>query len=210
MSGKKKDPNVLEVTERPEVSKERLVAEEAFRSSTLNANTGRQFVASIVGELTLMDSIAVFREIQNKVVANNNTKPLEHLLTSQALALNCIFNSLAIRAKENIGHYPEAVERYMKLALKAQAQCRSTIEAINEIKNPSSATFVRQANIGNAVQVNNGANNATSTHAGAHARMGKTPTEPNKLLAADQPATLPTFTGGVINDLDSRKAAAAV
>ena len=97
---------------------------------------------------------------------------------------------------------------YMRLALKAQSQCRSTIEAINEIKNPSSApTFVKQANIGNAVQVNNG-QNLSSTHAGA--RTGKTQTEPNKLLAADQPATLPTFTGGVINDLDSRKAAAAV
>ena len=208
MSGKNKAPNVLEVTERPEVSKERLVAELAFKASTLNANTGRQFAASIVGELTLMDSIAVFREIQNKVVVNNNTKPLEHLLTSQALALNSIFNSLAIRAKENIGHYPETVERYMKLALKAQSQCRSTIEAINEIKNQSSApTFVKQANIGNAVQVNNGQQNLTSTHAGA--RTGKTQTEPNKLLAADQPATLPTFTGGVINDLDSRKASAA-
>lgn len=208
MSGKNKAPNVLEVTERPDVSKERLVAEAAFRASTLNANTGRQFAASIVGELTLMDSIAVFREIQKKVVDNNNIGPLEHLLTSQALALNSIFNSLAIRAKENIGHYPEAVERYMKLALKAQAQCRSTIEAINEIKNPSSATFVKQANIGNAVQVNNGQQNRSSTH--AHARMEKNQTEPNKLLAADQPATLSTLTGDMNNDLDSRKAAAAV
>ena len=206
MSGKNKDPNVLEVTERPEVSKERLVAELAFKASTLNANTGRQFAASIVGELTLMDSIAVFREIQNKVVVNNNNKPLEHLLTSQALALNSIFNSLAIRAKDNIGHYPETVERYMKLALKAQAQCRSTIEAINEIKNPASATFVKQANIGNAVQVNNGEAGAVRTQ--AHARTEESQTEPNKLLAADKAATLSTFTGGVSNDLDSRKAEA--
>lgn len=207
MSEKAQVSNVLQVVEREGVPKERLVAEVAFRASTLNANTGRQFAASIVGELTLMDSIAVFREIQTKVVTDNDIKPLENLLTSQALALNSIFNSLAVRAKDNIGHYPETVERYMKLALKAQAQCRATIEAINEIKNPSSATFVRQANIGNAVQVNNGAN---STHAGAHTRTGKTPTEPNKLLAADQPATLSTLTGGVINDLDSRKATAAV
>ena len=204
----KRKADCLQVMEQKEKSREQQVAEISLNPITLNTNTARVFSSGVFGELAITESIEVVRKMTDAVVQGSNLNELEELLTTQAVALNGIFNYLALRAHTNIGHYPETVEKYMKLALKAQSQCRSTIEAINEIKNPSSATFVRQANIGNAVQVNNGKPNLTSTHAGA--RTGKKQTEPNKLLAADQPATLPTFTGGVINDLDSRKATAAV
>ena len=204
----KRKADCLQVMEQEQKSREQQVAEISLNPITLNTNTARVFSSGVFGELAITESIEVVRKMTDAVVQGSNLNELEELLTTQAVALNGIFNYLALRAHTNIGHYPETVERYMKLALKAQSQCRSTIEAINEIKNPSSATFVRQANIGNAVQVNNGKPNLTSTHAGA--RTGEKQTEPNKLLAADQPATLPTFTGGVINDLDSRKAAAAV
>ena len=209
MSGKKKDPNVLEVTERPEVSKERLVAELAFSTYATNALTTQAFTDNF-GELDMQECIGVMKERQAKIRGGNLTS-LENMLTAQAITLNALFNKLAQRSGLNMGEHLGAADTYMRLALKAQSQCRSTIEAINEIKNPSSApTFVKQANIGNAVQVNNGRQNRTSTHAGAHTRTEKTPTEPNKLLAADQPATLSTLTGGMSNDLDSRKATAAV
>lgn len=204
----KRKADCLQVMEQEQKSREQQVAEISLNPITLNTNTARVFSSGVFGELAITESIEVVRKMTDAVVQGSNLNELEELLTTQAVALNGIFNYLALRAHTNIGHYPETVERYMKLALKAQSQCRSTIEAINEIKNPSSATFVRQANIGNAVQVNNGKPNLTSTHAGA--RTGEKQTEPNKLLAADQPATLPTLTGGVINDLDSRKAAAAV
>lgn len=205
----KRKADCLQVMEQKEKSREQQVAEISLNPITLNTNTARVFSSGIFGELAITESLEVVRKMTDVVVQGSNLNELEELLTTQAVALNGIFNYLALRAHTNIGHCPETVEKYMKLALKAQSQCRSTIEAINEIKNPSSApTFVKQANIGNAVQVNNGANNQTSTH--AHTRTRKIPTEPNKLLAADQPATLSTLTGGVSNDLDSRKATAAV
>lgn len=205
----KRKAGCLRVTEQKQKSREQQIAEISLNPITLNTNTARVFSSGVFGELAITESIEVVRKMTDAVVQGSNLNELEELLTTQAVALNGIFNYLALRAHTNIGHYPETVEKYMKLALKAQAQCRSTIEAINEIKNPSSApTFVKQANIGNAVQVNNGQQNLTSTHAGA--RTGKKQTEPNKLLAADQPATLPTFTGGMSNDLDGRKATAAV
>ena len=41
--------------------------------------------------------------------------------------------------------------------LKAQAQCRATLEALAEIKNPHPVAFVKQANISSGhQQVNNG------------------------------------------------------
>ena len=198
--------NTLAVDESSEKSLARVVAEVAFSTYATNALTTQAFTDNF-GELDMQECIGVMKERQAKIRGGNLTS-LENMLTAQAITLNALFNKLAQRSGLNMGEHLGAADTYMRLALKAQSQCRSTIEAINEIKNPSSApTFVKQANIGNAVQVNNG-QNLSSTHAGA--RTGKTQTEPNKLLAADQPATLPTFTGGVINDLDSRKAAAAV
>lgn len=44
----------------------------------------------------------------------------------------------------------------LKLALQAQKQCNQTLEALGAIKNPPTVTMVRQTNIGQAVQVNNG------------------------------------------------------
>ena len=43
------------------------------------------------------------------------------------------------------------------LGLKAQAQCRATLQTLAEIKNPQPVAFVKQANIANGPQqVNNG------------------------------------------------------
>ncbi len=44
----------------------------------------------------------------------------------------------------------------MRLALKAQNQTRTTLQTLAELKAPKQIAFVRQANIGNQVQVNNG------------------------------------------------------
>jgi hypothetical protein len=200
--------NTITVEASSEKSMARAVAEVALSSYATNGLTTQAFTDKF-GDLDIQEVIGVMKGRQAQV-RSGDLELLENMLTAQVFTLNALFNKLAQRSGLNMGEHLGAADTYMRLALKAQSQCRSTIEAINEIKNPSSATFVRQANIGNAVQVNNGANNPTSTHAGAHARMEKTPTEPNKLLAADQPATLSTFTGGMSNDLDSRKAAAAV
>lgn len=46
----------------------------------------------------------------------------------------------------------------MRMGMKAQSQCRATLQALAEIKNPHSVAFVKQANINNGgnQQVNNG------------------------------------------------------
>jgi len=203
----KQKAHTLAVEASSEKSLARTRAEVALSSCATNTLTTQAFSDNF-GALDLQECVAVMTEHQSQI-RSGNLSSLENMLTAQAVTLNALFNKLAQRSGLNMGEHLGAADTYMRLALKAQSQCRSTIEAINEIKNPSSApTFVKQANIGNAVQVNNGANNQTSTH--AHTRTRKIPTEPNKLLAADQPATLSTLTGGVSNDLDSRKAAAAV
>jgi hypothetical protein len=77
------------------------------------------------------------------------------MLVSQAHALNAIFTELARRSALNMGEYIDASEKYMRLALKAQAQCRATIETLAAIKNPP-VVIARQANISAGhQQVNN-------------------------------------------------------
>jgi hypothetical protein len=70
----------------------------------------------------------------------------EALLVAQATSLNMIYTELARRSALNMGEYIEASERYMRLALKAQSQCRATIETLAALKNPP-VVYARQANI---------------------------------------------------------------
>jgi hypothetical protein len=100
------------------------------------------------------------------------------MLTAQAVTLNAIFTSLANRSASNIGEYLDAGDRYMRLALKAQGQCRATLETLAAIKNPP-VVFARQANIAQGPQqVNNTLNQASSTRAAVQKSM------PNRLLEA--------------------------
>ena len=72
-----------------------------------------------------------------------------------------------------MGEHLNATETYMRLALKAQTQCRSTLETLAEVKYPKAATFVRQQNVAYQQQINNGdpanGNKNTSTRTPAHA-----------------------------------------
>lgn len=77
---------------------------------------------------------------------------LEETLTAQGVVLDAIFNHLAQRAIHNIGHYVQTVEIYMKLALRAQSQCRATLETLVNLNRPQ----IRQTNIAHGPQqINN-------------------------------------------------------
>ncbi len=79
----------------------------------------------------------------------------EALLMAQAVTLNTIFARCAVQASRNFeGQHLEGTERYLRLALKAQSQCRTTIETLAILKNPTTI-FARQANIARGLQVNN-------------------------------------------------------
>jgi len=81
----------------------------------------------------------------------------ESMLIAQAHTLDELFHVLTRRALVNFnGECFEAGERYLRLALKAQSQARTTLETLATIKNPP--IFAKQANIAHGPQqVNNGA-----------------------------------------------------
>lgn len=118
---------------------------------TLRAWTQNQFAGEWSSQ-PVVDEL----KAQAEAASRNDLTRLEAILTTQAHVLDALFNTLARRSARNLDAYPDAVERYMRLALKAQGQCRATIETLAEIKNPKPVAFVRQANIAAGhQQVNN-------------------------------------------------------
>jgi hypothetical protein len=87
-------------------------------------------------------------------IQSGDLSKIEEMYISQAVALEVMFTSLARRAKaqEKLLQY----ETHMRFALKAQNQCRATLQALVQLKQPNNTTFVKQANIAQGhQQVNN-------------------------------------------------------
>ena len=109
-------------------------------------------------------------------IQDGNMKPVEAMLYGQAMTLQTMFTNLARRAANQ--EYLKQFQTHMTLALKAQAQCRSTLEALAQVKNPM--PYIKQANIANGPQqVNNG---KSTQYAQAHAPAGNSQTLQNELL----------------------------
>ncbi len=105
-----------------------------------------------------IDLIAMHEQIvtTGRAASDGKLGAAEQLLQAQALTLNAIFAELARRAAMNMGAHLDAAETYMRLALKAQAQSRATLQTLIEAKNPRAVTFMRQANVAQQQVVNNG------------------------------------------------------
>jgi hypothetical protein len=92
---------------------------------------------------------------QPATAPSGDLKRQEATLAVQARSPDAIFNELARKA--NAAEYLSQFEAYLRLRLKAQSQCRATIETLAEMKNPNPVAFVQQANIANGPQhLNNG------------------------------------------------------
>lgn len=93
---------------------------------------------------------------QVKAVNRGELQRTEGILISQAQALDAIFVNLMRRSMNQTTM--TQWEAYMRMGMKAQSQCRATLQVLAEIKNPRPVAFVKQANINNGgqQQVNNG------------------------------------------------------
>jgi len=68
--------------------------------------------------------------------AKGDMRFVSNMLTGQAVSLDTIFTEMVRRAGANLGVYPDIAERYMRLALKAQAGSRTTLEALARLHRP--------------------------------------------------------------------------
>lgn len=167
-----KNPNCLRVDQHsPAETLPESMAHAVLRPTVQAAFTMQTF-NKWFGEIDVNQLIADLSAQCQQASAGDLGRP-EAILTAQAHTLDSIFNNLAKRAAANAGEgYLDAADTYLRLALKAQSQCRATLETLAEIKNPRPVAFVRQANIANGPQqVNNGS-----------PRAGEQENKPTKLL----------------------------
>lgn len=133
---------------------------------TICQNIDRSQIAEMVSEL----------KQQTAAVQVNDLSRAESMLIAQAHTLDGLFARLASQALST-GQL-DVMERYMRLALKAQNQARATLQTLGEIKAPKQIAFVKQANIGNQLQVNNDGSPVRT-------RAKKKPKAPNELLEVE-------------------------
>lgn len=177
--------HLLHVHSVPGKTNDRVLAEVVTDGIAPNASTAIAFMNTTQPDLSLNEMVNSLRD-QGRQINANDFRQQEQMLNAQANALNAIFAELCRRAALNMGTNLEATERYLRLAFKAQGQCRTTVETLATIKNPP-VVYAKQTNIAHGPQqVNNGTvpGFETSTRVPAHAH-GKTESEQTKLLEGD-------------------------
>jgi hypothetical protein len=121
-----------------------------------NATALNRFTRGTIGEVSL-DKMVEAMTASAKRVRDGDMRDVEAMLVSQATVINGLFADLVRRSSINLNSsYLDAGERFLKLAYKAQKQCRMTLETLSTIKNPP-VVYAKQANIAHGPQqVNNG------------------------------------------------------
>jgi len=112
---------------------------------------------------------------QGKAIHEGDMRQVESMLIGQAVALQSMFFDFALRAKK-AQSLPE-LQCLAQLALRSQSGSRSTLQTLADVKNPRQVAFVRQTNVAQTQQVNNGVL--------PNSREEKIQTSPNELLVEE-------------------------
>jgi hypothetical protein len=183
--------NQLKPNQTPEASVAALMVDGVL----MNAVTAVAF-SKTLGTVDLTESVAALvAEIRR--VQGGDLDAAEALLMAQVVALNAMFTHLAAQA--SVMTLVDQIDCFTRLALKAQGQCRATLETLAVLKNPMTV-FTRQANIAHGPQqVNNGPVQVRAPPEEPRARENPQ-VAPNELLEAhgkrlDLGVTRPTSAG---------------
>jgi hypothetical protein len=187
----------LEITLKPGESEARAHAEVVMGSEAVNAMTTMNFAAGAFSgaPVDINECVKVLSE-QSRAVNGGDFTHGEAMLVGQAASLNAIFGECARRACLNMGQNLDATEAYMRMAMRAQSQCRATWETVGVLKNPP-VVFAKQANFANGPQqVNNGA-------PPPHAHTAETVSPSNELLGLDHGERLDFGATGAASGADT-------
>jgi hypothetical protein len=116
----------------PQKSDARSRADVALNPAANSMATTRLFARGSFGDLATTELFEAHLD-WCKAAKAGDLSHQKAMLAAQADALNSIFTEMARRAALNMGEYIGATETYLRLGLKAQAQCRATIEALDSL-----------------------------------------------------------------------------
>jgi len=114
-------------------------ARELLDPSTRHSLTMLPYIGCSLGNTFPMPNAAEFSGVikaNAEQAQRGDLSFASRTLTAQALALDAIFGEFSRRAALNMNNHLEAAERYLRLALKAQASSRATIEALAKLHQP--------------------------------------------------------------------------
>ena len=137
MTDENRNIDLGEVQGRTKGDKKDKIANFMLEPEVQTAIVTKQFLKTTgIGKYVDEGQIIKRHQLRIEEVKNGDLSGLEEMLVTQSLLLNNIFVEMASHAANNKSEYLKATQTYLNLALKAQSQCRCTIEALNEIKNP--------------------------------------------------------------------------
>ena len=146
-------------------------AESVVSGLAINAMTATKYSQFAFGNVDLTACLGQLNAAVDRV-HRGDLRDSEAMLTAQAMTLNALFGHLANLADRT--EYVDKFDTYLRLALKAQGQCRATLETLAEIKHPPTV-FAQQANVAHGPQQ---VNNTVST-TGRRAKRPRAPKRKN-------------------------------
>ena len=120
----------------------RALAKVTLDPQTRNASLATAYGSQVFGvqkRPTMAESSMVMGDELHRA-SQGDLSLASRIYTAQAIALDTMFTDLARRAGENMGQYPAAVDRYLKLAFKAQSACRVTLDSLARLHQPREQT----------------------------------------------------------------------
>lgn len=149
------NPNdALVIEQATEETGAQAMARKLLQPTLKNAAAASAFTSKMIGSDLRLPGIGDYADHVQSVTnaaAGGDVAMASKILAAQAITLDSMFAELARRAAMNMGEYINAAERYGRLALKAQSNCRSTLEALAKLHQPREQT-VRHVHVGQGGQ----------------------------------------------------------
>jgi hypothetical protein len=177
----------LTVKSEPDKSEARNLADVALSAAANGMAATRLFARGSFGDLGTTELFESHID-RCKAAKAGDLGNQKAMLAAQADALNSIFTEMARRAALNMGDYIGATETYLRLGLKAQAQCRANIEALDSLTSGRVQTVKH-------VHVNEGGQAIVADQFHQHTggkENGKGNEQPHATGAAGESAALPS------------------
>jgi hypothetical protein len=135
--------NAVTVSQSPDETGAQAMARKLLEPHLRHAVSASTFAGKVLSNDIVGPGIMDFVDHLQKVTAKAEGGDLaiaSRLLAAQALTLDSMFSELARRAALNMGEDIGAAESYGRLALKAQSNCRATLETLAKLHQPREQT----------------------------------------------------------------------
>src|SRR5262245_32938187 len=120
--------NTLETSSKDGDTPLQALANVCVASVAANAAIGVRASQSLLGEIDLPETMAALTDLVRRATKEADFSHIEGMLVAQAVTLNTLFTHLV---QKGLGAEDlDQRDTYMRLALRAQGQCRATFESL--------------------------------------------------------------------------------